>query len=41
VRADAIVLGTQGRTGLGRVLLGSVAEAVMKRKGPAVVLVRP
>lgn len=28
---DLIVLGTQGRTGLDRLLLGSVAEAVMRR----------
>jgi nucleotide-binding universal stress UspA family protein len=28
---DVIVLGTQGRTGLGRLLLGSVAEAVLRR----------
>jgi nucleotide-binding universal stress UspA family protein len=29
--ADLIVLGTQGRTGLGRLLLGSVAEHVVRR----------
>lgn len=28
---DLIVLGTHGRTGVGRLLLGSVAEAVMRR----------
>lgn len=31
VGADLIVLGTHGRTGLGRVLMGSVAEAVLRR----------
>ncbi len=35
--ADVIVLGTHGRTGLGRVVLGSVAEHVM-RKAPCPVL---
>jgi len=29
--ADLIVIGTHGRTGLRRVLMGSVAEAVMRR----------
>lgn len=29
-RADLIVMGTHGRTGLGRLLVGSVAEAVMR-----------
>ena len=31
--ADVIVMGTHGRTGLSRLLLGSVAEAVL-RKAP-------
>lgn len=35
--ADLIVLGTHGRTGLGRLLLGSVAEQVV-RKAPCLVL---
>jgi nucleotide-binding universal stress UspA family protein len=30
---DLIVIGTHGRTGLKRVLMGSVAEAVMRRAG--------
>jgi nucleotide-binding universal stress UspA family protein len=30
-KAGLIVLGTQGRTGLGRLLLGSVAESVLRR----------
>ena len=30
-RVDLIVLGTHGRTGLARVLMGSVAETVMRR----------
>lgn len=37
---DMIVVGAHGRTGLSRVLLGSVAEAVMRR-APCPVLVVP
>jgi nucleotide-binding universal stress UspA family protein len=40
--ADLIVLGTHGRTGLGRLLLGSVAEAVLRRaRCPVLVLKMP
>ena len=35
--ADIIVMGTHGRTGVGRLLMGSVAEAVL-RKAPCPVL---
>ena len=31
IRCDLIVLGSHGRTGLGRLLMGSVAEAVLRR----------
>jgi nucleotide-binding universal stress UspA family protein len=34
---DLIVMGTHGRTGLGRLLMGSVAETVL-RKAPCPVL---
>jgi len=37
---DFIVMGTHGRTGLAHVLLGSVAEAVIRRAPSAVVTVR-
>jgi nucleotide-binding universal stress UspA family protein len=37
--ADAIVLGSHGRTGLDRVLLGSVAEQVVRRARCAVLMV--
>ena len=36
-QADLVVVGTQGRTGLSHLLLGSVAEAVI-RKAPCPVL---
>jgi nucleotide-binding universal stress UspA family protein len=38
---DAIVVGTHGRTGLTHVLLGSVAERVVRRAPMPVVTVRP
>ena len=39
--ADMIVMGTQGRTGLERLLLGSVAERVIRRAPCPVLTVRP
>lgn len=49
IGADLIVLGTHGRTGLGRLLMGSVAEQVVRRaqcpvvtvKGPPIEGVKP
>lgn len=38
-QADVIVIGTKGRTGLSRLMLGSVAEAVLGRAGCPVLLV--
>ena len=38
--ADHIVIGSRGRTGIGRVLLGSVAETVAKRAPVTVTIVR-
>jgi len=40
-RAHTIVMGTQGRRGLDRLLLGSVAEAVVRRAPCTVVVVKP
>jgi nucleotide-binding universal stress UspA family protein len=40
VRADLIVLGTHGRTSLARLLLGSVAEQVLRRAPCPVLTVR-
>lgn len=37
--ADVIVMGTHGRTGLGRLVMGSVATDVVNREGLPVVLV--
>jgi nucleotide-binding universal stress UspA family protein len=37
--ASVIVLGTHGRTGISRVLLGSVAEAVLRLAGRPVLIV--
>lgn len=38
---DAIVMGTRGRTGLSHVLLGSVAERVLRRAAPPVFVTQP
>ncbi len=38
--ADLIVLGTHGRTGLGRIFMGSVAERVLQRATAPVLTVR-
>jgi nucleotide-binding universal stress UspA family protein len=39
--ADLLVVGTHGRTGLERALLGSVAEAVVRKAPCAVLTVKP
>jgi nucleotide-binding universal stress UspA family protein len=39
-RCDLIVLGTHGRTGLGRLLMGSVAEKVVRKAACAVLTVK-
>jgi len=41
LRCDLIVLGTHGRTGLTHMLLGSVAEAVVRRAPCPVLTIRP
>lgn len=41
VRADVIVVGTHGRRGLDRLLLGSVAEAVVRTAPCSVLTVKP
>jgi nucleotide-binding universal stress UspA family protein len=38
---DLVVMATHGRSGLGRTLLGSVADHVVRRAGCPVLLVRP
>jgi nucleotide-binding universal stress UspA family protein len=40
VNANLIVMGTHGRTGLGRLLMGSVAEAVLRRAPCAVMTLK-
>ena len=39
IGADAIVMGTHGRTGLSRAVIGSVADRVVRNAGVPVVLV--
>ena len=39
-KADLIVIGTHGRSGVGRLLLGSVAEEVVRRAPVPVLLIR-
>jgi nucleotide-binding universal stress UspA family protein len=39
--ADLIAVMTRCRSGVSRTLLGSVAEQVLRKAGPAVILVRP
>ena len=39
-RADLIIIGTHGRTGLARMFLGSVAEGVVRHSSAAVLLIR-
>jgi nucleotide-binding universal stress UspA family protein len=39
-KADLIVIGTHGRRGLSKLLLGSVADGVMRTAGASVLLVR-
>jgi nucleotide-binding universal stress UspA family protein len=41
VKADSIVMGTHGRTGLRHLLLGSVAEGVIRRASVPVTVVPP
>jgi nucleotide-binding universal stress UspA family protein len=40
MKADLIVLGTQGRTGIPRALIGSVAERVVRHASCPVLVVR-
>jgi nucleotide-binding universal stress UspA family protein len=40
IRCDLIVMGTHGRTGLGRMLSGSVAEEVLRRASCPVLTVK-
>lgn len=41
VKADLIVMGTHGRRGVSRVLLGSVAESVVRTSSCPVLTIRP
>ena len=40
LQVDAVVMGTHGRTGIGRILMGSVAATVVRRLDVPVILVR-
>ena len=40
IRCDLIVMGTHGRTGLGRLFVGSVAEQVLRKASCAVLTVK-
>jgi nucleotide-binding universal stress UspA family protein len=40
-RADLIVMSTHGRTGVGRLVLGSVAESVLRATSTPILLLRP
>lgn len=40
-RADVVVMSTHGRSGLGRLLLGSVAESVLRATHIPILLLRP
>ncbi|TMA84207.1 MAG: universal stress protein [Deltaproteobacteria bacterium] len=41
IAADLIIMGSHGRTGLEHMLLGSVAEGVVRRAFPPVLTIRP
>jgi nucleotide-binding universal stress UspA family protein len=41
LQADLVLVGTHGRTGVKRMVLGSVAEAVVRRASCPVIVVRP
>jgi nucleotide-binding universal stress UspA family protein len=41
LRADLVVVGTHGRTGLSRLVFGSVAEAIVRRAPCSVLTVKP
>jgi nucleotide-binding universal stress UspA family protein/uncharacterized protein (DUF2267 family) len=41
VKADLIVLGSHGRTGIGRLMMGSVAEEVIRRAACPVMVAKP
>jgi len=40
-KADLIVMSTHGRTGLGRLVLGSVAESVLRTTSTPILMLRP